>query len=687
MSQTWLKLPSPKKWSARGRRRFLDFARSVESGAQKDSAEYLAAKETALRMADPSLTAAVHVLNDLVSQGWSVRVDARGPVSVAPPLSDDDAIVEKARVQRQELLKRDEQLSSPSVKRFISEMEKPREFRGTFVSVFNLMRDGKNLAASLRSLAAHSGADPFLLKRVIDPYVQVVSGDERCPHTGLRLIDIWRYFRHTWTNQYTSTPGRTILFLVRDRAANFHPVIGIAALGSAIVQIRERDEWIGWDPKKFLASITAAPTLKMARWIVARLERSRDDLYLDDLLRDRLYWPSLWKSPTLEAIDRLVEEADLKRRHHHRFVRRSDFKWSVGAASWPVRAESDLFRSKRCRQLAELLRARLALAPFLYPKPTAKGLHSALMNSGARRAIVGVLRRAKADSVGTEIADLTVCGAIAPYNAILGGKLVSMLAVSPAAIKAYHARYRDYASEIASSMAGRSMRRRSHLVFVGTTSLYGSSSSQYNRLRIPSDVLSGESDIVFSLLGKSRSFGTSHLSAASVRALVQLAEQSRDGIRVNNIFGEGVNPKFRKVRSGLDLIGWPSDELLQHHRQRIVYGVSLVANLLPYLLGLDKKPRYVFDRMIDDDVDRIAHWWWKRWLRERVKSEEVLAKVGLHSLDRPVHHGARVAMPPLTECEELDVSWPLVQHEHLGSLGHSERGSVPIRVPAMSHVE
>src|SRR5438105_12146750 len=130
MPLTWFELPSSKKWSARGRRRFLDFARSVTTGGQNDSAEYLAAKETALRLADPSLTAAVHVLNDLASQGWSVRVGARGPVSVAAPLSDDDAMVEKARVQRQELLKRDEQLSSPSVRRFISEMEKLREFRG-----------------------------------------------------------------------------------------------------------------------------------------------------------------------------------------------------------------------------------------------------------------------------------------------------------------------------------------------------------------------------------------------------------------------------------------------------------------------------------------------------------------------------------------------------------------------------
>ncbi len=44
-----------------------------------------------------------------------------------------------------------------------------------------------------------------------------------------------------------------MLLLVRDRAAPFHPVIGIAALGSAIVQIKERDDWIGWQSQAFVA--------------------------------------------------------------------------------------------------------------------------------------------------------------------------------------------------------------------------------------------------------------------------------------------------------------------------------------------------------------------------------------------------------------------------------------------------
>jgi hypothetical protein len=659
MSRHWRELLIPPTWSQRTRRAFRDFARQLSyngTAAPKDVSEM---KRAASRSAAPGLKAATHVLDDLAKQGWQISMTGKGGLAVSAPEAEADPAAEKARVQRQELLKRDEQLSSAPVRRFVAEMEMSREFRGNLVSIFTLMRDGADLAARLKSLVDQPANARPSLRTIIDPYVQVISNGDRCPYTGLRLMDVWRYFRHTWTNQYSSTPGRTMLLLVRDRAAPNHPVVGIAALASPIVQIAERDEWIGWQPQRFLARLAESPTLSMARWIVRRLEIGLKELHLDDLIEDGLYWPSMWETPTREAVDRLLKESRIRRLDHHRFARRSDLKATVRRTGvegdqWRERAESDLFRSKRCLALADLLDMRIALGPLLDPKPTARGLRRCVDDPVGRRAIAGVLRRAKAEVIGTEIADLSVCGAIAPYNSILGGKLVSMLAVSPTVVRAYHERYGSYAGEIASSLAGRPIRRRSHLVFVGTTSLYGSGSSQYNRLRIPASVLNGRADVVFRPLGRSRSFGTSHLSKETVSALVQLAEQSRTGIRINSIFGEGVNPKLRKVRHGLDLLGWPSDELLQHRRPRIVYGVSLVDNLFPYLLGLDERPRYAFRPTIRNDVESITNWWCQRWADERIKSDEVLARVAVNSLDRPVLHGARVRVPVRDQEEEAD---------------------------------
>jgi hypothetical protein len=622
------------------KRAILTLARALRT--PKRGVPAIAAARTAcLRDDRPALAAAAGLLSDLVSQGWIVKVDSDDHMWTRPPkVLVSDPTAEKSRVRQQELLKRNEQLAMPSVQRFIAEMERPREFEGRFVSIFSLMRDGIELGSALRGVAG----DPTRLRDAIDPYVQIVNRSDRCHHTGLRLGDIWRYFRHTWSNQYTSTPGRTMLLLVRDRAAQNHPVVGIAALGSPIVQIKERDDWIGWQSAAFVSALTDRPTVAMARWVVHRLEGSIEELYVDDLLEDGLYWPSLWNEPTTEAIERLRKEADSRRNDHRRFVRRAELKRHIEDSDedgWRLRAESDLFRSKRCLALADLLRLRAALDPFLYPNPSRVGLARALADRDGRRAIAHVVRRAKSESIGTEMADLTVCGAIAPYNVLLGGKLVSMLAVSPTVVRAYRERYADYASVIASSMAGRPIRRRTNLVFVGTTSLYGSGSSQYNRIRIPSEVLGGDL-IEFRVLGRSRSFGTSHLSEQTVSALVQLSEQSRTGVRVNSIFGEGVNPKLRKVRDGIDMLEWPSENLMQHGRERIVYGVSLVSNLLPYLIRADAEPKYLFRRNVEDDVDRIADWWIGRWLAPRIQSHEVLSAVKQHGNERPVRHGARV---------------------------------------------
>ena len=66
--------------------------------------------------------------------------------------------------------------------------------------------------------------------------------------------------RHTWANRYQTVPGRTMMVLVRDRAADFHPVIGIAALSGAAVAVTVRNQSIGWTPDRLLAEIAARPS-------------------------------------------------------------------------------------------------------------------------------------------------------------------------------------------------------------------------------------------------------------------------------------------------------------------------------------------------------------------------------------------------------------------------------------------
>jgi hypothetical protein len=118
-------------------------------------------------------------------------------------------------------------------------------------------------------------------------------------------------------------------------------------------------------------------------------------------------------------------------------------------------------------------------------------------------------------------------------------------------------------------------------------------------------------------------------------------------MRVHSIFGEGVNPRLRKIREGLDRLNLPSDELLSHGNQRLVYAVALARNFREYLLGLDSQPDYLIP--LGDGIrstHRIVEWWRERWLKPRLRRDGVLEEVSSHRLTHPIKHGARV---PLTE--------------------------------------
>lgn len=595
----------------------------------------------------PRVLASLLVLDDMRSQGWSLRM-RHGEVQAAPPRALTDLLDQKARIRQQELLKRDEQLAQPSVRAFVTSMEAPRLYKGRWVSVFSLMRDGAELAESLaQAVAGPPEMRAARLKETTDPYIEFVTSTNCCRFTGLRLQDVWRYFRHTWTTQYSSTPGRTMMFVVRDRAVSNHPVVGIGALGSPIVQMSGRDAWIGWEPEVFIASIRATPTARYARWLRQIVTDGLAELHTADLLRTLRIRKRALKAADGALIERLQRYAAAERTRHHRFVRAQDYKYGRsirGDALWLQRSETPLFRSKRASLLAKLLEARGVLDKYLGSKPTARGLARLLADPAGQAAVRTILRKAKADRVGIAMADITVCGAIAPYNPILGGKLVSMLAASPDVVIEYQRRYKSAVSEIASAMAGRRIARPPRLVLLGTTSLYGSGSSQYNRLRMPASVLGGsENDAVeFIELGRSKSYGTSQFRESTVRALVNVIERSKEGQRVNSIFGEGVSPKFRKLRASLDHLGFPSDALLQHGRPRIIYGVPLATNMRGYLLGLEKRPKYIFPRRASSSA--IAEWWRSRWLSKRVERPEVLPAVAAHSLQRPTHHGAKVRL-------------------------------------------
>jgi hypothetical protein len=587
----------------------------------------------------PALAAAANLLADLLKQGYSIEGEG-SPLRLAPPLSvDGDA--EKERKRRQLHVERDAQLAQDSVQRFIRGMETTRVANRQPISA--LMRDGAQLAQALER--AVSGP-PEALAAVIDPYVQVIQGEERCELTGQRLRDIWRYFRHTWANAYKTVPGRSMMILVRDRAAEHHPVIGLAAISSAAVQIRDRDLWIGWHPES-MGDAHLAPTDALATWTERVIEEGLGAVLVDDLIADGLLSAEELTAPTDRAIAALRELAASSRRDHHADEEVEGS--SPDAQDWARLALTPLFRSKRALVLAELLELRRTLrAAWGELPPSGAALRKLAETGEGRRTLRRLLRKAKSDRVGLHLADITVCGAVPPYGDLLGGKLVCAMLMSPEVREAWRLRYQGTPSIIASSVAGRPITRPSELVLLTTTSLYGRS-SQYNRIVVPGDALgiAPEQRLRYERLGMSEGYGTDHFSAATVDALSTLVEHERGFQRVNSVFGEGVNPRMRKIREGLEVLGVPTDKLLLHGNQRELYGVPLAENFREYLAGVDDTPRFLLPaEQATEMTERIAAWWRERWLRPRAQRAEVLKRLHVGG-----SAAARVELPPTKQGE------------------------------------
>lgn len=640
---------------------FLGFCRDVERALQAGSElsqqlaqlrERACAYQVRPTTDELRLMLACNVVLDLTLHGWGVRAD-RHSARLTPP-ADSSSCREhrKEEIRQRHLVERDAQLREPSVQEFVRGMER-RRLRGKagWHSIYSVMRDGEELATSLRRASTYADVHDRAreLASIIDPYIQFVTPDAVCDKTGLKLQDVWRYFRHTWTNAYRSVPGRSIMLLVRDRSRPYHPVIGLAALANSVVQQSIRDKWIGWAPDLAVGEFVKCPSRARVKALLEHLQSFIEGVYVADLIKDGVLKRSDLRKPTDGVIKSLREESLRAIKLHrqnpdavtHKRIRQCTAKELAALA------RTNLFRSKRCRQLAALLEVRLIFQRKQIESARKEKLASTIQEPATVNAIRRLIRFIKAERVGISMMDVTVCGAVAPYNAILGGKLVCHVLCSPEVVKEYARRYRDYPSIIASGMRGSRVMRKPQLVLLCTTSLYGNGSSQYNRIRIPAEAIGGEAGeaVQYEELGTSEGFGSFQFSKETVRITDALLGRSNNGRKVNSIFGEGVNPLMRKMREVLAFVGLPA-ELLRHGNKRIVYGIALARNFRGFLLGHEKRIQYIIPQTNTKvRTAQLAQFWSTRWLARRIEDPAVLQRVSSHSLAYPIRHGAQVQLP------------------------------------------
>jgi len=375
------------------------------------------------------------LMRDLVRLGWRLRSNSHCALEFVPPETYTKDVVRTAMAYA-----RNDALAKN--KEWIQE---------------HLPLGRRNLASGRAVLSSN-----------IEPRIEVC--ENQLQH------DIFRLFRYYWSSPYSDYVGRRMRLLIRDDGIEGSPVIGIAALGSSIIHIPDRDRWIGWDIK-------------------TRTER-----------------------------------------------------------------------------------------------------------------IVYMM-------------DAYVLGALPPYNAVLGGKLVAYLLASNEVRNLFRQRYSNQETLI-------NKREANDLVLIVTSSLYGKNSSQYNRLKYGDELL-------YQPIGTTAGFGTLHISNQTFEAMKELVEYN--GCTISHRFGDGPNWRMRVIRAACSALNLDSEVILRHSFHRGLYAVPLADNWREFLLGESGKPVYR-----DMPAKSLVAYWKKRWLEPRLKKSEIVSQ-----LEHFVPTGFKIESTPL----------------------------------------
>lgn len=572
------------------------------------------------------------LLRDLIRASWKACY-REGVLEMRLPALDKSELEGSSLTEMKSLLRswmQDSRLERLQIySDFINRMERDTAAKK---SICHLIADGDDLHARLCAISNNE----IKIGDAIKPYLQLVRENERDEFTGQKLSEIWRYFRLSWSTPAETTPGRTMQYLIRDAAHPSHAIMGIASLENTAVQITCRDDYIGWNAPSFIDRLKAEGCHTKARSAIEKLLG-----YLEDGIQG-IDYVDLCSSADIDApsddvirkLQYIAVSAEEERQDLLKAYQggnpdaASEEKSELGSISKEI--EQALYRRKRADQLGKLLGAKKALSDLIHNEKFDELWSAFCDGDNGKSYIRTALIAQKAKHIGSSMMELNVCGAIPPYNEILGGKLVALLATSPQVIRDYRDRYSDKRSEIASRLKGEDVCRPADLVYVGTTSLYYVGSSQYNRLKIPGKIFNSSHDVKWKELGKTVGFGTLHISKATTMCLT---EATSDGFsRINHVFGEGASPKMRlmtmAIRELLEADESDTKEFSKHAMSRIVYGAELASNTTNYLLGIDDSPHYYFDTNdYTGETQKIIDFWLNRWVASRLNYTPVFERV------------------------------------------------------------
>ncbi len=588
--------------------------------------------------------ASLRVLLDLIQQGWVVDIRNGALYLLFSSKNSNNKDYIKYRLS----FEKNAQFEEKSIVQFVERMEKNRTFNGREISIKSLIGDPTALINKINNNEV-----------IVNPYIQQVTHD-RDVYTGYKLSDIWRYFRYTWSIPYKTMPGRNIYYLVRDGAQENHPIIGIFALGNSILNLTVRDNDIGWTIDAVDTNMARKQEIQKSNKQISQTEGKEVSAKIERFLESEEEYikrTEEYASKLLNQLETNIKEAlndiYVKDLGYHRNTRHSAEVYiqklreqaeelrqknmnntkSDNVTDWVAEAESDLFKKKRLIELAKILETRNIFQKY-HTSSAREQMLAMLKKDDGRKAISAALLANRKNKIGANMMDIIVCGAIPPYNELLGGKLVSILACSPQVISDYTSRYKKQVSEIASRMKGKRVIRDSRLAYMGTTSLYAVGSSQYNRIKVP---ITEDFELNYKKVGVTEGFGTVYFSKSTTDLLSRILEITDGGKKINHIFGEGTSPRFRLISRGVASLGLKADSFLQHYSPRIVYCMELAKNSKEFLNGYTSDLQYAFDLESTESITRVTRemsdFWYNRWLMSRIKNVDIEARLNAFKVE------------------------------------------------------
>lgn len=224
------------------------------------------------------------------------------------------------------------------------------------------------------------------------------------------------------------------------------------------------------------------------------------------------------------------------------------------------------------------------------------GLGDPVYSIRARDQWIGWDSASKADRL-YHVMDAYVLGAVPPYAALLGGKLIALVAACDEVRAAFRERY----AERRAILSGR--QREPHLVLLTTTSALGRSSI-YNRLKF-------RERQVFRSAGFTGGWGEFHFSDGVYEKLSDFAREHCKPTAKKEGWGKGFRNRRELVRKALAQLGF-SENMLNHGIQRELFVIPLAWNARGFLRGKTDIPSYY-----QMPFAKIVRFWRKRWLLPR----------------------------------------------------------------------